>query len=203
MSKYKLTIERDDNPENPREWDTHLGTMACKHSRYNLGDEGASIDDIPEDDDDAIILPLYLYDHSGITMSTKPFSCSWDSGQVGYIYCTIEQAIEMLGDRDVTVERITECLKKEVEVYDTYLRGDVYRYVIEEGTGCDCCGNVQWEVVDSCCGFFGYDHKDSGLIESIEGWLPEEAYSIIDKAIDSFEPVYYDTDLTVTVEKNA
>jgi len=41
-----------------------------------------------------IMLPLYLYDHSGITMSTGKFSCPWDSGQVGWIYCTIEKAME-------------------------------------------------------------------------------------------------------------
>ena len=36
--------------------------------------------------DKYVILPLYLYDHSGITISTGPFSCPWDSGQVGWIY---------------------------------------------------------------------------------------------------------------------
>lgn len=36
--------------------------------------------------DKYVILPLYLYDHSGITISTVPFSCPWDSGQVGWIY---------------------------------------------------------------------------------------------------------------------
>ncbi|SHF15500.1 hypothetical protein SAMN02745133_01946 [Desulforamulus putei DSM 12395] len=38
-----------------------------------------------------IILPLYLYDHSGITMNTTGFSCPWDSGQVGWIYCSKER----------------------------------------------------------------------------------------------------------------
>ncbi len=33
-----------------------------------------------------VILPLDLYDHSGITMNTTGFHCPWDSGQVGYIY---------------------------------------------------------------------------------------------------------------------
>ena len=36
--------------------------------------------------DGMVILPLYLYDHSGITMNTCGFSCPWDSGQVGWIY---------------------------------------------------------------------------------------------------------------------
>jgi hypothetical protein len=29
--------------------------------------------------------PLYMYDHSGTTYSTSPFSCPWDSGRVGII----------------------------------------------------------------------------------------------------------------------
>lgn len=33
-----------------------------------------------------IFMPLFLYDHSGITMNTCGYSCRWDSGQVGYIY---------------------------------------------------------------------------------------------------------------------
>ena len=32
------------------------------------------------------ILPLYLYDHSGLTMSTNDFGDRWDSGCVGFIY---------------------------------------------------------------------------------------------------------------------
>ena len=38
-----------------------------------------------------LMLPLYLYDHSGLAMSTESFSgraphAEWDSGQVGWIY---------------------------------------------------------------------------------------------------------------------
>ena len=33
--------------------------------------------------DGFVFLPLYLFDHSGITMNTSGFSCPWDSGQVG------------------------------------------------------------------------------------------------------------------------
>ena len=38
--------------------------------------------------DGFVFLPLYLFDHSGITMNTSGFSCPWDSGQVGWIFCT-------------------------------------------------------------------------------------------------------------------
>jgi len=41
-----------------------------------------------------VILPLYLYDHGGITMNTGGFSCRWDSGQVGWIYASKESLID-------------------------------------------------------------------------------------------------------------
>ncbi len=38
MAKYKLVIEQDSDGMSPREWD-NLGTMACWHTGYTLGDE--------------------------------------------------------------------------------------------------------------------------------------------------------------------
>ena len=48
-------------------------------------------------EDEVVALPLYLYDHSGITMNTSGFSCPWDSGQVGWIYCTKKRFREETG----------------------------------------------------------------------------------------------------------
>ena len=31
-------------------------------------------------DAQVVMLPLYLYDHGGLTMNTSAFSCPWDSG---------------------------------------------------------------------------------------------------------------------------
>lgn len=97
-----LRIMYHENPESPREWD-NLATMVYGHRRYILGDEEArnidcynNWDEWLEDEilklnggeDNVVWLPLYLYDHSGITMNTTGFSCGWDSGQVGWIYVT-------------------------------------------------------------------------------------------------------------------
>jgi hypothetical protein len=68
------------------------------HKNYILGDKHnlktedfESFDEMAESVlDNGIYLPLYLYDHSGITMSYKPFGCRWDSGQVGFIYMTAQ-----------------------------------------------------------------------------------------------------------------
>jgi len=62
----------------------------------NDAEEG-ELQDILDSLDKYIILPLYLYDHSGITMSTGPFSCPWDSGQVGWIYAPKQKFIDETG----------------------------------------------------------------------------------------------------------
>lgn len=168
MKKYLLEIERDSSPESPRTWD-NFGKMICFHRRYDLGDEhdycSGNYDgwdelreQIEQDHNVGVILPLYLYDHSGITMSTSPFSCQWDSGQVGWIFCTKEDMdsnwIQLSGQDKI--ERSEVLLKGEVETYDQYLTGDVYGYKVFEVTECDH-GHEHKELVDSCWGFYGED----------------------------------------------
>lgn len=109
-----------------------------------------------------VILPLYLYDHSGITMSTGAFSCPWDSGQVGYIYMTRDQIKRDHGWMMLTkgrVNKIEGYLKGEVRVYDHFLTGNVYGYQVVDLDG---------DHLDSCWGYFGDDYNASGLLESAE-----------------------------------
>jgi hypothetical protein len=128
-----LKVEQDEYPLNPREdWD-NLGNMICFHRSYILGDYNLSKEYEPNDyyklkeRKDVVILPLYLYDHSGITMNTKGFSCRWDSGQVGFIYVTHETIRKEFGVKRVTQElreKVKGYLEGEVEVYDQYITGD-------------------------------------------------------------------------------
>ena len=174
MSKITVKVVSEDYPESPREaWD-NLGTMVCWHGRYNLGDEQPRQDpeeylaDLPEG---AIVLPLYLYDHSGITMSTSGFSCAWDSGQVGFIYVTKERIIAEYGDNsEESRNKVTACLQSEVRVYDYFLTGNVWGYVIEESPPeCECCGaEKEPEHVDSCFGFYGDDLEYMGMLDHVE-----------------------------------
>jgi hypothetical protein len=99
----------------------------------------------------AIILPLFLYDHSGIAMRTQSFSCPWDSGQVGFIYVLLDKAradfnVKRIGRR--VRRRAIESLEQEVKTYSEYLQGEVYGYTVEREDG---------ETIDSCFGFFGFD----------------------------------------------
>jgi len=106
-----------------------------------------------------VMLPLYLYDHSGITMSTSGFSCPWDSGQVGWIYCTMERARqEWSGTDDEVRVRAKSYLYGEVEEYDQFLTGDVWGYVIKDEDD---------EEVDSCWGFYGLDYCREAAKEAV------------------------------------
>ncbi len=154
MTTLKLRIEQDENPANPREEFDHFGTMACFHRRYHLGDKpfNNSPDDFEtfwtENGAGGIKLPLYLYDHSGLTISTKPFSCPWDSGQIGYIYATKEQIQK---EFEGNIEKATKCLESEVVEYNQYLTGDVWGYVVEDEDG---------HHLDSCWGFYGREYAE-------------------------------------------
>lgn len=181
INGFSVRIEHDEYPECPRTgWD-HFGRMVCWWNRYNLGDENpcecpaewlrefaASLVNaenpelIPDEhisrilDKHAVVLPLYVYEHGGITMSTGRFSCPWDSGQAGWIYATMDQVrAEFGGD----VAAALRCLESEVEEYDQYLTGDVWVYAVK-----DECG----EVVDSCSGLYGRDYAETEARAALE-----------------------------------
>lgn len=125
--------------------------------------------------EDFVILPLYLYDHSGITMSTSPFSCRWDSGQVGYIYCSTDKILKEYGNTDLdTLIKVENILEGEVETYDQYLTGDVYGFEIYKVETCNK-GHEHLEFVDSCYGFYGDNWKENGIFDHIlEELIPEK-----------------------------
>lgn len=252
---YRVKVERDDNPMNPREdWD-NVGTMLCWSRRHNFGDMCkkksdpklefwhddledtvlamiAKYDDVFEERLEEwwnhnydkrgiakaqctgreyskamaelsaerreliqrkaeryyVILPLYVYEHSGVTMNTSGFSCPWDSGQVGIIYVSFEEAEKQygypemkLGRRDPEkIKRIAESLTSEVEAYDQYLTGDVYGFTVEKVTyefekpaeDVDADDNdLPWEETNSCWGFFGDDAEESGMVDHVDDFL--------------------------------
>jgi hypothetical protein len=156
-----LTAElfQDIEPFNPRTEYDNFATMYCEHRRYDLGDKNA--DDPRELDENSIIgLPLYLYDHSGITMNTGGFNCPWDSGQVGFIYVTkaairAEFGVKRIGPK--LRERVLTMLRGEVETYDQYLTGQVYGFSIEK----------DGEHLDGCWGLFGYDYAAQEMKDTL------------------------------------
>ena len=172
-----LEIYQDENHDSPREWD-NLDTMICFHSRYNLGDEHdynsqyfnsweEFENQLIKEFDPAVILPLYLYDHSGITISTNSFigrahHAEWDSGRVGFILMSKKAAKENWNWKCITKnrkEQIGNYLIAQVKTYDQYLRGEIYGFQVKDNEGKD---------LDSCWGFYGSDWAENRLFEHLE-----------------------------------
>ena len=171
-----ITIYVDPDPIDPVKEYEELTAMACWHRQARLGhqqiDGGTSEEEMraeAEEKGDPIlaILPLYIYDHSGMTIATSPFSCRFDSGQVGWAYVTKSSAEKMgctgtyyrredekddkggtvyTPDGEWTTERYEESIRGDVKSYDYYLTGECYGFVI---TGID------GDEIDSCWGFLG------------------------------------------------
>ena len=113
-------------------------------------------------------MPLYLYDHSGITISTGSFSCPWDSGQVGWVYADRKMIEEEYGKCDKnSMTRTREVLELEVNTYDDFLTGQCFgfRYFVEE------------DEVDSCWGFLG---DADNLVTELPSHIGEENQDLID-----------------------
>jgi hypothetical protein len=158
-------VEYDHDPANPqKEWD-NVGTVVLSNRcRYDFGNETVSYDEIQAlvDDPNNICLPIYMYDHSGITINTTGFSCPWDSGQVGIIYCTKQKAVQEWGKKVCTPkvrEAAIKYMQGEIKTLDQYLTGQVYGFQVYDPDGCEA---------DSCWGFYGDedDCLEEGLVSA-------------------------------------
>jgi hypothetical protein len=187
---YDINIDYDEIAESPMEWD-NLGTMVCWHNRYSLGDEKAhenyvyskeckikNLTDYCDNWDEVeevlkkefntlVILPLFLYDHSGISMRTYRHGqhSSWDGGWVGFIFVEKDKVKKEWNVKRVSAKlkkKIEEILSSEVNTYDDYIQGNVYHYSVEDKHGND---------IDSCGGFYGYDHEKSGLLSEAKSTI--------------------------------
>lgn len=192
---YTINVYQDECDCNPRtEWD-NFGHMVCFHKQYNLGDKTSLTSDmfnswgelekyLYEEEQAAIVITLYMIDHSGISIRAgRDFSdCdpgSWDSGAIGFIYCSKEDIRKDWNIKHVTktyLEMARDILFSEVKTYNDYLTGNVYGYVVTDREG---------EEIDSCCGYFG-DPEKSGLLESARAAID---YHIQDCRKKHFEQV--------------
>ena len=120
----------------------------------------------------AVLLPLYLHDHSGLSMNTTGFSDRWDSGQMGYIYVTSDKIEAEYGDRSPqSVEKAINVLKGEVEEYDSYLRGEVFDCIVELHENVSEDGEAQWQHLQKLelpWAVIGEDNAKSQMEEMVQ-----------------------------------
>lgn len=151
----RLNICIDEFPEAPADYDD-LGVMACFHSRYDLGDNHdyslAEVQAI-EKNKEYLTLPIYMYEHSGIALSSSSFSCPWDSGRLGLFFIKKEEARSYFGVRRLTKkceESILSRWQSKIDYTNAYLNGSVYGY--------EAIDNSE-DVVASCWSYWGSEAR--------------------------------------------
>ena len=182
--EWRLRIYYDENASSPRHDCDYDTLMVCWHPRYTLGDpsegylervnkvaalkqnieewrdrdglDGAAIE-ARLNDDYGTVLPLFLFDHGGISISTGRL-CRWDSSFVGYFVHEDEGR--------------EEYLRAELKEYDDYLRGECFGVRVARIETCEMGHEYEIEE-DSCWGFIGDDYEASGLMDYARdmGWL--------------------------------
>lgn len=172
--RYNLGDEDADDPR-----DHTVACEACGGDGYGpdhedcpkcegIGEFAVSVPDYLKRNGATVVLPLFLYDHSGITISAganlltgdddfrrsgrfRGDSAGWDTSSVGIIYDTPKTREQLA---DPSPESVEAVLRDEVELYAAYLEGSVYGYEIVE---LDEDGEVPTDddadVLDSCWGY--------------------------------------------------
>ena len=196
--RLRLVIEQDQFSDDPRSWD-NLGTMLCCHRDYQLGDcnsnreteeqlseicrkYGKSDEEIDEmtfgeeirfilDQPDICGMPLWLYDHSGISISTGR-RCPWDSSFIGLIFVEKDfyLAQTCIKDEENWKEAAKKTLEGEIETYSDFLEGNVYQWTLYEPTvvirqtmdGKELSREIdeEGEMIDSMSGFYNPTLED-------------------------------------------
>lgn len=66
-----------------------------------------------------------------------------------------------------------EIMEEYVEVYDQYLRGDVYGFELYEEESVEDAEDPDWNEIDSCWGFYGSDIMENGICDQVGCGLEE------------------------------
>lgn len=126
-----------------------------------------------------VVLPLCVYEHSGITMfigkvGEMPFDASrWDTSFVGFIFDTPEKVKECMGD-DATDEQIKAALEQEVKTYAAYLEGDVTWYSVDD---------TETNFSEGCGGYVGdSDHCKNECFQSMEDAIEQRLAEMVERA---------------------
>jgi hypothetical protein len=187
----RVRVIRDSDPEEPelefltilhwhRKYGIHSDAVRVDMSKYEADDdEELGVDEeqvqgrLASDYDLVAWWPLYMLDHSGVRLSLKPFSCPWDSGQVGIVGITraqwdATQTEPWTGVRSQW-ERAKLNATGDIDCLDRYMNGDMWGSEVVDDTG---------EVVNGCWGFYGTDW-DNGMADHID----EEYHELLREAL--------------------
>ena len=138
---YKVKSEELDHPRDPN-YCENFGRIICFHKNYIIGDKHEyhtseeliedltrwyieddcrSVYELTDDEKREILdkhyiwLPVYAYEHGGLSINTTGFSCRWDSGKVGITFISISDAISYYKSCGLKIPENIEPFKEECE----------------------------------------------------------------------------------------
>ena len=173
---WELKIDYSESTDSPRDWD-NLGQI-CVSSRCsycnNEYEDTESLSWCNEDADlktlerkGYIVLPLSVYDHSGVSIYIGNKCDPWDSGRLGWYIVSKEKIRKEYGAKRIGKrlrEKVEQILENEVETFNHYINGEVYSFTLYHNG----------EEVDSCGGFYDSDNEHDGFIRDMYEYFPKE-----------------------------
>lgn len=168
---HNITIEYDEDPQNPRtEWD-NLTEIHCRSSQYNLGEVNHSnsedfnlmLAEAKRQGD--YVIRVYAYIHSGTALSLASFHgrlpqghAEFDSGCSGVIVVRREQFLKEFGWKKWTTKRrkrAYDICEADIKTFTSYLNGEVFGFVVDDHG-------------DSVWGFYSIEEAMDAAEESID-----------------------------------
>lgn len=177
--KWELKISYDEFTDSPRNWD-NLGTICVSRACRYVDNEATALSDSDvlewcnaEKDKKAlenrgyIVLPLSVYDHSGVSIYIGGKCDPWDSSQIGWYIVSREDVRKEYGVKRIShklLEKVKNILDNEVRTFNHYINGEVYTFTLKHND----------EEVDSCGGFYEDDNEHNGFIRDMYDYFPKE-----------------------------
>lgn len=174
----RLLVEPEQDPESPRSWDNMCKICVRDHRRYSFPNELEFDFDAEDQADketqadkirDMWVFPLSYYEHgpgsSRFSLGSSEAVCQWD-GVDGVGFIAVPK-----GNFPDEKEAYAQA-DGEIDTYNRWLRGEIYDATVQVAKAFTkewSDGSVEygwdWESAESCGGFFGYDHEESGLLD--------------------------------------
>ena len=160
----RLSIYRTVSPENPREIFDNYWTLFCQHPRLKVGDErkfGSFVELKDYEEEETLVVDLFQ--HSGTALKTYR-AHKRGCRKVGVAVTFKNSIVNNLGAKESNwEEKAMEILKGELDVYNAFLKGEVYYCKLTEITTCECCKQKIETFVDALGDFYGLAHLEKSL----------------------------------------
>ena len=174
----RLEIVTDESCESPREWDNLTVIVTLKNNHNTIGDfqvnDSEELREMLKDHKAKYAMPLYVYDHSGISLKCfedksmvgYPYNDQWDAGCIGMVYTT-KKLLKDNGLDKYPKDKVIDQMKAEIETYSHWCNGECYGFVLSKLSKCDKCDQSNDKEIDSCYGFYGWNHDMNGLYDAV------------------------------------